>query len=148
MDTILQNRIVITDNGGNPREYFFEKPLPYPEAGSDQPVESDYLYQLERKLVHFLGRGVTNIVAAGNVNVPTSSAVYDMIKSMSKLDPSDFPNNSTVLYVDKTNETLWYNNGTELKQLIISGNNTQTDIALSYNQNESSLIFTPSQNSD
>lgn len=144
MDTILQNKIAITDNEGNPREYFFEKPLPYPEAGSDQPVESNYLYQLERKLVHFLGRGVTNIVAAGNVNVPTSSAVYDMIKSMSKLDPSDFPNNSTVLYVNKTNGTLWYNDGTELKQLIISGNNTQTDIALSYNQNESSLVFTPS----
>lgn len=141
MDTILQNRIVITDNENNPREYFFEKPLPYPEAGSDRPVESDYLYQLERKLVHFLGRGVTNRVFAGNVNVPTSSAVYDAIKNLSGLDPVNVPSGYTLTFRGADNK-LYYLDGDTLVEIpITSGQNPQYSVNVEYNENNHSLVY-------
>ena len=147
MDTILQNRIVITDDEGNPREYFIEKPLPYPEADSDRSVASSYLYQLERKLVHFLGRGVTNQIVAGNVNVPTSSAVWDKINEINGINPSNYPDGCTVVYVKYNSDgTLCYVDPTNQETITIntSGNQGNATINAEYIEKDNALKFTTS----
>lgn len=145
MDTILQNRIIITNDDGEPREYFFEKPLDEPVANSDQPVASKYLYQLERKLVHFLGRAVTNKVQAGNVNLPTSSAVFDKIAEVTKINPATVPDRCSFVYYNRdTGKLCYYDTNDVLHDLSITP--SQGGASISYDASTHSVVFGGSEN--
>ena len=141
----LQTRIVITDAGGNPTEYVIAETLQEPLANSDKPVASRYIYLLERKLNHFIGRGVTNKVQAGNNNVPTSSAVYDKINSMAKIDPDTVPNGCSFTYYNRDDGKLYYYDADDvLHELSITGSDIGGS-TVSYDSSTHSIVFGSSE---
>lgn len=143
--TKLTNKIKIVDSNNIEREYEFPI-LQEPDATSDYPVSAKYLYLLERKLNHFICRGVTNQIAAANNNVPTSSAVYDKIASLTKINPATVPTGCSFAYYDRLNNRLCYYDVNDVLQIInITGQGPQYNVNVEYDDNNHSLIYGAAQ---
>ena len=147
MATELQNKIWITNGDKVKTEYVFNEtvsqPFPSTDPNGDKPIASSYIYELQALLNGFLGRQVTNKIQAGNINVPTSEAVYTKVQNLSNLDPANIPD-GCVLVFRHTDGNLYYQSGDSLIKINITGGPV-VPANVTYNETYHSLIYGASQ---
>lgn len=76
MATKLQNLMKL-----NGQTYELNPPTDVPTAQSNEPISSNYMFNLVRQLNGFLGKSVTNVIEPNNNDIPTSAVIYEALST-------------------------------------------------------------------
>lgn len=76
MATKLQNKVKF-----NGQEYEINPSTDVPTAQNDEPISSNYIFNLVKQLSGFLGKSVTNAIEPNNNDIPTSAVIYEALAS-------------------------------------------------------------------